>query len=268
MKNILSVEVNGRPAQIEEFQILSLFNYGHFTSTIAMNGKIRGIDFHLERLHKSSRLLFGNGIDKQRIREYIRHAMKNINEPVIVRVNVFSRETDLVNLGKTIEPDILVTIMKAQIPTLSSLRLQITEFERDIPQVKNVGSFGQIYRGRIARMNGFDDVLFLDSLGRISEGSIWNIGFFDGDRIIWPKAEILPGIAMQLIQAGLDKNNIKTVTCEIYPKDLLDFKSAFITNSSIGSQAVSSIDDYEFSINPRLNSILSDAYQINPLEHV
>ncbi|WP_277931104.1 aminotransferase class IV [Bacillus cereus group sp. BfR-BA-01310] len=99
--------------------------------------------------------------------------------------------------------------MKAQIPTLSSLRLQITEFERDIPQVKNVGSFGQIYRGRIARMNGFDDVLFLDSLGRISEGSIWNIGFFDGDRIIWPKAEILPGIAMQVIQAGLEKITLR-----------------------------------------------------------
>ncbi|MFJ8415618.1 aminotransferase class IV [Bacillus paramycoides] len=111
--------------------------------------------------------------------------------------------------------------MKAQIPTLSSLRLQITEFERDIPQVKNVGSFGLIYRGRIARMNGFDDVLFLDSLGRISEGSIWNIGFFDGNRIIWPKAEILPGIAMQLIQAGLEKNIIKTVTCEIYFMDTI-----------------------------------------------
>ncbi|MED0967016.1 aminotransferase class IV [Bacillus paramycoides] len=132
--------------------------------------------------------------------------------------------------------------MKAQIPTLSSLRLQITEFERDIPQVKNVESFGQIYRDRIARMNGFDDVLFLDSLGRISEGSIWNIGFFDGDRIIWPKAEILPGIAMQLIQAGLEKYNIKTVTCEINPKDLLELKSASITNSSIGSQAVSSME--------------------------
>ncbi|MED1569184.1 aminotransferase class IV [Bacillus paramycoides] len=111
--------------------------------------------------------------------------------------------------------------MKAQIPTLSSLRLQITEFERDIPQVKNVGSFGQIYRGGIARMNGFDDVLFLDSLGRISEGSIWNIGFFDGDRIIWPKAEILPGIATQVIQASLEKKNIKTVTCEIYFMDTI-----------------------------------------------
>ncbi len=78
MESIIKAEVNGRPPQIEDFQILSLFNYGHFTSTIAVNGKIRGIDFHLERLHKSSRLLFGNCIDKQRIRDDIRHAMKNI----------------------------------------------------------------------------------------------------------------------------------------------------------------------------------------------
>ncbi|WP_257352055.1 aminotransferase class IV [Pseudalkalibacillus decolorationis] len=128
--------------------------------------------------------------------------MRNINEPVIIRVNVFSREISLDKLEDTFEPEILVTVMKASIHSLPPLRLQTTEYERDIPEVKNVGGFGRIYRRRLAKMNGFDDVFFIDSMGRISEGSISNIGFYDGERIIWPKAAALPGIAMQLIQVG------------------------------------------------------------------
>ena len=52
------------------------------------------------------------------------------------------------------------------------------------------------------------DALFVTADGAISEGSIWNIGFFDGERIVWPRAPMLRGISMQLLQDGLERGGI------------------------------------------------------------
>ena len=122
----------------------------------------------------------------------MRHAIDGVTEPLSVRVNIFSRS----DLSKAVvEPDILVTVRAMADEALIPLRVQSTLFERDLPQVKHVGTFGSNYRYRLAQLNGFDDVLFTDSSGRISEGSAWNIGFFDGQRIIWPNALVLSGIS-------------------------------------------------------------------------
>jgi branched-subunit amino acid aminotransferase/4-amino-4-deoxychorismate lyase len=72
-----------------------------------------------------------------------------------------------------------------------------------LAHLKHTGDFGQSYYGRLAERNGFGEALLTGPDGLISEGSMTNIGFFDGTAVVWPAAAMLSGITMQLVQARL-----------------------------------------------------------------
>src|SRR5580658_3775122 len=55
---------------------------------------------------------------------------------------------------------------------------------------------------------GFDDALLTGPDGVISEGAITNIGFFDGNTVLWPSAPSLAGITMQLVAGALAERGI------------------------------------------------------------
>src|SRR5258708_9599834 len=110
-------------------------------------------------------------MDGSRVRAFVRHAIGDNTTPITVRVNVFSQRAGSDPSKSVGEPDILVTTSAVPSRSLSPLRVQSTQYERDLPPVKHVGTFGLIYQRRLAQLNGFDDILFLDSLDRISEGS-------------------------------------------------------------------------------------------------
>ena len=61
------------------------------------------------------------------------------------------------------------------------------EYQRTLPHVKHIGGFGQGHHGRTARRAGFDDALFADHMGAVSETSIANIGFLCGGDVVWPE---------------------------------------------------------------------------------
>jgi branched-subunit amino acid aminotransferase/4-amino-4-deoxychorismate lyase len=62
---------------------------------------------------------------------------------------------------------------------------------------------------------GYDNALFYNRTGHVSEASIWNICFATEDRIVWPAAEVLPGITMLTLQAGLEALDVARETVDI-----------------------------------------------------
>lgn len=50
-------------------------NPSHFTTMQVRGGKTIGFDFHLARLDGATRELFGVGLEGERVRGYIRHAL-------------------------------------------------------------------------------------------------------------------------------------------------------------------------------------------------
>ena len=58
------------------------------------------------------------------------------------------------------------------------LRLRTAVYERDMAEHKYVATVGLIYQRRLARAEGYDDVLFVDRQGRVAEGSIWIIALW------------------------------------------------------------------------------------------
>jgi branched-subunit amino acid aminotransferase/4-amino-4-deoxychorismate lyase len=264
------VEVNGVEADNADLTVLARATYAHFSSMQVRDRAVRGLDLHLKRLDDSTRELFGTGLDADRVRSCVRHALHASPDAVTVRVTVFSRHQDAVLRGEDVEPDLAVATSPPLAARTSPVRLRTVEYERDLPHVKHAGTFGLSLRRRRAVLDGYDDMLFTDRNGRISEASISNIGFFDGERVIWPEAAVLPGITMQLLQRGLAAQGIPSDRREIHLRDLAAWASdtlalsAFLSNSISPAVPVAGIDEAALTVDPDVTDLLVKCYETNP----
>ncbi len=268
------VEVNGAEADAEDLRVLARATYAHFSSMQARDRAVRGLDLHLKRLDGSTRELFGTGLDADRVRSCVRHALRDRPDGATVRVTVFSRHHEAVVRGEDVEPDVAVA-MSAPLPARTSpVRLRTVAYERDLPHVKHAGTFGLVRHRRQAVRAGYDDALFTDRHGRVSEASISNIGFFDGERVVWPEAAVLPGITMQLLQRGLAAKGIPSGRREIHRRELGAWASgtpalaAFLTNSISPAVPVAGIDEAALTVDPEVTNLLVDCYGTNPWQTV
>jgi branched-subunit amino acid aminotransferase/4-amino-4-deoxychorismate lyase len=229
------IEINGRAATLEQLWLLDLHNDGHFTALQVRDGTALGMDFHLARLDTATRELFGVGLEGDRVRGYIRHALADGTADASVRVNVFRpSDADDVHVVVSVRPP-------APAPA-QALSLQTVAYQRPVAHIKHAVGFGQSYYAGLAHGNGFDEALFVGPGGAISEGSITNIGFIDGDAIVWPDAPALRGIMMQVLQRELERARGSWRYRPVLVTDLASFDGAFVTNSH-GMATVARIDD-------------------------
>jgi branched-subunit amino acid aminotransferase/4-amino-4-deoxychorismate lyase len=261
--NAWMAELNGRPVEVEELQALALTNYGHSTSIRVDGNAVRGLAQHLGRLVRDCRILFDADLDVDRVRHLIRQALAGLTQPIIARVTVFDPELAIGHPSGEGHPTVLVTTRPAVSIPQPPLRLRSVLYERDLPAVKHVGLFGPLWHRRQAQQEGYDDALFVDAQGRISEAATANIGFIDGDRIIWPNAGTLPGVTMALIS----EVHTGTVSYEaIELPTLSGIEGVFATNAAIGLRAVKSIDNWSWEAEPVGLDVLRKAYENIPPE--
>lgn len=261
-------ELNGKPASADDLRALALLNYGHFTAMQLTDGCVRGLDLHLARLDAGTRSLFGRALDTTRVRDYMRSALDTHAGDASLRVTVFSREFSRERPAQSSTPDVLVTVGAPRQRVATPLRLKSFRHERVLPEIKHIGTFALFHFRRLAQLDGFDDALFVDADGVISEASVWNIGFFDGNDIIWPNAPALHGISMQLLQAGMRARGVATASRRIALGDIGAYRSAFLTNSSCPVRPIASIDDIELTVDPDLTALLEACYAANPLQTI
>jgi branched-subunit amino acid aminotransferase/4-amino-4-deoxychorismate lyase len=256
-------ELNGVPADLDQIKALALTNYGHFTSMRVDDYRVRGLSLHLERLMLDCHRIFDADLGPDRIRSLVHHALADVSASVVVRVTVFDPALELGHLSADAEPQILVTTRPAARTPLPALRLQSAIYCRDMPDIKHVGLFGSLQRRRIAQRNGFDDVLFIDANSTISETATSNIGFVDGDRIVWPQAPCLPGVTMRLISQARDGH---TTTVPITLGQLADVDAVFATNAAVGIRTISAIDDIRWPDEQPILGFLRKEYTSLPAE--
>jgi 4-amino-4-deoxychorismate lyase len=255
-------EINGAPATAAQLRHFAVVNYGHFTSMQVRDGAARGLGLHLDRLDRSTRELFGRGLDPERVRGCIRQALQGERGHLSVRVIVSSSSADA-----TAEPDVLVTTSAGVPPSPEPLRVRSVGHQRVLPHIKHLGTFGIAYHLRRARRDGFDDALLADPAGSISEGTIWNVGFFDGTGVTWPSAPALAGITMQLVRSGLERRGVCSTVRDVRLADVRSYRSAFLTNS-ISIAPIASVDDVELVTDPELMALLRECRESSPWEPV
>ena len=262
------IQLNGEPARAEDLRWLVQTNYGHFTAMQVREGCVRGLELHLDRLESATRELFATTLDRERVRDYLRRAIGTELQPLALRVSVFSRALDRDRMTAAAQPDVLILASTPSSLPPTPLRLKSFTYARDLASIKHVGTFPLFHYRRLAQQAGFDDALFVDESGYISEGSIWNIGFANTHGVVWPDAPQLAGVSMQLLQAGLARNGVSSTTRSIALHEVPQFLAAFFTNSSTAVRPIACIDEVGFAVDATLNARLTQCYETNPWERV
>ncbi|WP_295174016.1 aminotransferase class IV [uncultured Brevundimonas sp.] len=246
-----TILIDGLPATPDDLAHQALVNYGAYTSFRVENGAARGLDLHLARLEQAAVELFGESPGETEFRRLMALAVAG-RDACWLRVSLFSPEIGHRNPTYVGQPKVMTSVSPAPPPLATQVRLTAMPDEREAPHLKHLATFGLVRARRAARAAGFDDALFVDGEGRVSEGTLWNIGFVQGDRIVWPKAPMLAGVTQALITRGLPQIGLTRETRPIRLDEIGAFDAAFLCNSATPICPIITIDDVAFANDPVL----------------
>lgn len=257
--------LDGREASSGDLAPLSFAGFAHFTAMQIREGKVRGLDLHLDRLRSASLVMFGKAHDDADVCGFLRQAIERGPADLSLTATVFSRSGEFTAKGASDDPAILVRTFPASSGPEGPLTLEPVAHQRALASIKHVGETMKTHALRQAVARGFDDAVFIDEQGRIAEATIWNLAFWDGRTVVWPRADILRGVTMQIVERQLTRSGIPQATREIRPGDVRDFSGVALMNSwtpyvpvrAIGAAAVPVAGDF--------GALLRAAYMAEPL---
>lgn len=262
------VQRNGRAAAVDDLAPLAFAGYAHFTAMQVRGGRIRGLDLHLERLQAASSELFGQVLPDDHVRSYLRAALEAGPEDLSLVAVVYSPAGEFTVAGADAKLEVLVRTGPPAAGPEGPLTLAAVEYERILPAIKHVGEVAKTYFLRQAVNQGFDDAVFIDRRGRISEGTIWNLAFWDGDSVVWPVAEMLRGSMQGIVQRQLDHLGVRQRHLEVRFSDLPSLAGAVVMNSWTPGVPVHRIGSVSLPPAPIFLELLHQAYQAEPLTTV
>lgn len=220
-----------KEAKISVFDPGFLYAQGAFETMRAYEGKIFAPEKHLDRLKVSLGIL---KIKQPLLKEKLIQAHKKILslnnlKNAYVRLTVWQGEEKVNTLIFAREfADYPKRIFKGLI--VNSL---INEFS-PLCRAKSI-NYAQFYLARCqAEKRGFDEAIFLNSKGFLTEGSRSNIFLVKNNRIFTPclSCGCLPGITRGIVVSIAQKLNIPLVEKEkILPEELFKADEAFLTSS-------------------------------------
>lgn len=259
--------LNGSPAGADDLRALALSNYGHFTSMQVRGRAVRGLDLHLARLRDATRELFGVELDEAFVLDCMRKALDAHGGDCSLRVTVFSRAFDYRDPSRAVGIDVLATTSPASNGAARPLRVKSVEFVRPLPQVKHVATFPLFHHRRQARLAGFDDALFVDAQGQLVEGSVWNLGLWDGQGVVWPQGPALRGTMEQLLQSGLEESGVPQQVRPVRLDEVAHFPAAFAVNAT-GLQPIAGVDGHDLAESPELMALLERSLATRPWQPI
>lgn len=259
------LSIAGRPATQDDLRPLAQSNYGHFTAFRTRRGAVQGLDLHLARLRAGQATLFDAPFDEEALRVQLRQALEGV-AAASVRVTGFAPAFDYRDPLKPVTPEWLISVADAApAAPVRPLLLQSYAFVRPLPQIKHIATLPLFHYRRQARLAGADDALFVEAAwqgARVVEGSVWNIGFWDGAAVIWPQGPALRGTCEALLQRGLDALGVPQRCLDVTLEDAGTL-AAFTANAN-GCAPVAGIDGRPLPAAPELPALLARALETQP----
>ncbi|GAB3880112.1 aminotransferase class IV family protein [Kibdelosporangium lantanae] len=254
----------GTIGNVIDLETLAFVNYGHFTVLPVFPAGVRGLGLHLARLDRDARIVFGQGVNGQDVRTGVAAALQGHDLPARVRVTAYVPNIQLDRLD--LRPELAMAVRPVSASRPVNARLRSSVHRRYLPEVKHVGTFGLLHEYREALRAGYDDAVFVDGDGRISETTVSNIAFHDGTKVVLPAGPALPGVEMELVKLGLERLGVGYETRDVRLADLPDYRYAFTTNVVNGVAPIASVDDVKFDPDPEITATLQAAHESNPYE--
>ncbi|MDO5630936.1 MAG: aminotransferase class IV family protein [Paracoccus sp. (in: a-proteobacteria)] len=256
--------LDGHEALAKDLSPLAFAGFAHFTAMQIRNGKLRGLDLHLKRLRLASLAMFGQAHDDMRVRDILRMAIDAGPSDLSLTATVFSRSGEFSAKGAPDDPAMLVRTFPAAPGPVGPVALDMVVHQRVLAEFKQVGEPMKTYAMRQAARRGYDDALFIDEQGRLAEATIWNLAFWDGESIIWPKADILHGVTMQIVDRQLAKIGIRSRIEEIRLADIDSFSGAALMNSWTPCVPIRKIGAINVAVSEQFHLALRTAYEAEP----
>ena len=172
LDDYVTIEVNGHQADQAVMSLLEYEGWGYFTAMPVRGGRTRGLDLHLSRLEAAHHDVYGRALGGQEVRARIRHALSGRPD---ASVRVYGYWAGMI-----------VTVREPQDMPRRPHSMTAVHFQRPLARLKHVGSWGQGQFRQAALAAGFDEGLLADETGRISEGTITNVGLWRDGTVIWP----------------------------------------------------------------------------------
>ncbi|MCV0414764.1 MAG: aminotransferase class IV [Brevundimonas sp.] len=265
MSNARDILIDGGPASLDDLAHQAVVNYGAYTSFRVEGGGVRGLDLHLARLEASAVELFGESPGEAALRRHMTSAVGDRTDGWL-RVSLFSPEIGHRAPTFVGRPRVMTRFSPPPPPLADRVRVTAVGHVREAPHLKHLATFGLVRARRAARTAGFDDALFTDADGWISEGTLWNVGFLAGGRIVWPQAPMLAGVTQALIGRGLAQAGLGAETRPVHRDDLPGFDGAFLCNSATPACTITAVDDVTFAGDPDALQKIVRAWSMQPLQ--
>ena len=202
---------------------------------------------HIERLENSMKFL---GINADNLRENMGDKIRNINLATdCLRIMVLDDNGDY---------DLFVTTRSADYSNekyTKGLKLKVLDQLRDknnpLIYHKTNNYLLNDYLHKKLLDEGFDEGIFLNQDGNVTEGTYTNVFFIQKETILTPPVEdgILPGIFRKKLIDFLRVKRYNIVEESIKLKELRDMDCCFVTNSLMEMRFVKQIDEILFSKN-------------------
>ena len=202
---------------------------------------------HIERLENSMKFL---GINAKNIRENIKAEIENIDlDTDCLRVMVLDNNGDY---------DLFVTTRSTDYSNTKyteGLKLKVLYQLRDknnpLIYHKTNNYLLNEYLHKKLLEEGFDEGIFLNQDGNVTEGTYANVFFIQKETILTPPVEdgILPGIFRKKLIDFLRVKRYNIVEESIKLNELRDMDCCFVTNSLMEMRFVKQIDEILFSKN-------------------
>ena len=258
-------QIDGQPATVADLTPLAFAGFAHFTAMQVRKGRVRGLDLHLERLRGASLALFDADIPDDRVRSYLRGAiMAAGGEALSVTATVFTRRGEFTPASEQNDLSLLIRTSPAFNGPKGLLRLAVAQHERALPAFKHTGETAKTYYLRDARKRGFDDAIFLDRHGRLSEATIWNVAYWDGSAVIWPIADVLTGVTMAILKRQLTDLGVPQQEVAVTPDMVGGYAGAVVMNSWTPGVSISSIGETVIPAAPEFVELFHTAYLREP----
>jgi branched-chain amino acid aminotransferase len=113
-----------------------------------------------------------------------------------------------------------------------------------------------------AQANGFDEMLLLDHVGRVSECTSANIFIVEGNQVLTPAlcSGCLPGVTRAILLEDIRIPGVIVAEADITPERLLAAGDVFITSSTRDLLGVSMVDQKRIDSNPAVRESLLTAF--------
>lgn len=211
-----------------------------------VNGVPLFFEEHLERLHVSAQL---SGIKVEYVSDRIKELLNNL-----ISANKVETGNILISVKENFKAFFITHVYPGDELYQSGVECGILHAERVKPNAKVFQTNVRLMADELMKTNNLYEVMLVDHLGRITEGSRSNLFFIKDEKIITPPGnEVLLGITRtKAIEVGIDLG-FKVAEEDVYLKDLNENESAFITGTSPKILPVKRIGHIEF--NPQ-NKIL------------